>query len=231
MKATAHKQILITHMDGGVPFVTSAVIIAQGQTDQLPAINEFLDRVATLNGYKFFCIEDEDVEIQEPRNTLISDYVGIDNFVGELQMIPRVRATVDHAYSCICCSVEEYVRGHDHVRTLLREGFDFEIVPQDVPALDWIEAQNPFGEPTLPFVELPVIEILPNGLWQGSIMLTDAVRMDRKCVVVNRSEGNATVSGPRLYVVNQPNTNQLDYTALKPYFSTYGIFRNVVLTK
>ncbi len=231
MKATAQKQILITHMDGGVPFVTSAAIIAQGTTDQLPAIQEFLSRLDTLNNYMFFCMEDEDVELHGPLNTLVSDYVSIDHFWNHLQMIPRVRASVEHNYSCICCSVEEYFRQHNHVQTLLAEGFDFEVVPQDLPALDWVEAQNPFEKPTLPFVELPVIEILPNGTWVGGIMLTDAVRIDRKCVIVNRSHGRATVSGPRLYVVNQPDTNQLDYTALKPYFSTYGIFRNVVLTK
>lgn len=231
MQATAQKQILITHMDGGVPFVTSAAIIAQGTTDQLPVIHEFFRRLELVNNYKFFCIEDEDVEVQEPRNTLVSDFVCIDNFVGELEKIERVKATAEHEYSCICCSVEKYFRTHPHVVSLLAEGFDFEIMPQDTPEADWAEAQQPF-HPDLPvLVEMPVIEILHNGLWKSGIMLTDVVNMDRKCVIINRSQGSATVSGPRLHVVNQPNTQNLDYTALKSYFSTYGIFRNVVLTK
>ncbi|QQO90272.1 hypothetical protein pEaSNUABM5_00130 [Erwinia phage pEa_SNUABM_5] len=231
MQATAQKQILITHMDGGVPFVTSAVIVAQGTTDHLPAIEDFFQRASMLNSYMFFCMDDEDVEVQEPRKTLVSDYVSIDGFALDLQMIKRVRASVEHDYSCICCSVEEYFRTHNHLTTLLATGFEFEIIPQDLPEADWIEAQEPFGMVTPVFVETPVIEILHNGLWRSGIMLTDAVRMDRKCVIVNRSKGNATVSGNRLYVVNQPDTYNLDYTALKSYFSTYGIFRNVVLTK
>ena len=228
MQLTAHRHLLICHMDGGVPFVTSAHIVAQGTVGQAHSIQKFFDAVQNSVHNKMFVMADEDVEVQEPKNTLISDYVSIDNFSLDLQKIDRVRASVEHSYSCICCSVEEFYRTYAHVP---QADFDFEIVPHDMPELDWNEAQQPFSDNPV-FVEVPVIEIDRAGVWHPGVMLTDTIRMDSKSVIVNHSTGSATVSGHRLYVVNvKDNPPAFDYSTLRGFFTSYGIFRSVVLAK
>lgn len=228
MQLTAHRPVLITHMDGGVPFVTSAVIVAQGTEENIHDINLFLDAVKNSIGNHLFCMNDEDVEIEDDL-TLVSDFVSIENCVLDLTKIPRVRATSEHGFSCICCSVEDFYHSYS---LMPRRDFDFEIIPQDTEEELWLEGERPFEGTPPAMVQLPVIEITRTGHWRPSILITDTIRMDRCALVVNHSSGSATVAGPRLHVVNVPDEPYVfDFKALRGYFTEYGIFRNVVLTK
>lgn len=228
MQITANRQVLICHMDGGVPFVTSAVIVAQGSPEQARSINAFLDAVKNSMGNKLFCMEDEDVEVYGDKNTLASDYVSIEQFNLDLQMIKRVRASAEHEYSCICCSVEEFYRTYQHVP---EHDFDFEVVPEDTAEENWAEAQQPFADNPV-FVQVPVIEIDRSGCWHPAILHTDTIRMDGKTIIVNHSEASATVSGHRMYVVNVPRRPlSFNLEALRGFFTTCCLFRNMVLTK
>lgn len=229
MQLTSHRPVLITHMDGGVPFVTSAVIVAQGNADNIHDINLFLDSVKNSIENKLFCMDDEDVEI-DTNLTLTSDYVSIDGCCADLQKISRVRATSEHGYSCICCSVEEFYNSYSHVPQ--PRNFEFEIVPQDTEEELWLEGERPFGDKPLAMVQVPVIEIRRNGVWRAGVLITDAIKLDRCSLVINHSKGKAIAGGHRCYVINVADEPHcFDFSSLSPFFTEFGMFRNVVLSK
>lgn len=231
MQLTVQCPVLITHMDGGVPFVTSAMIVAQGSESNIGRINEFLFRVYNSIANHLFCMSDEDVEVEDTAKlTLVSDYVSIDNCSLQLTKIKRVRATAEHDYSCICCSVEDFYHTYPHVPQAERD-FDFEIIPADSAEEMWIESAQPFGQMVPAMLTVPVIEILPTGVWESNLMVTDDLAQDKKVIIINHSSGSVTASGFRVNVVNTGDSGQSSFTALSPFFKEFAMFRNTVLAQ